>query len=29
MDGAARVSDARFEYRDLVIPMTLRLEGSR
>jgi hypothetical protein len=29
MDRTARASDARFEYRDLVIPLHLRLEGAR
>ena len=29
LDRTARASDARFEYRDLVIPLDLRLAGSR
>ena len=29
MDRAGRPSDDRFEYRDLTIPLSLRLEGSR
>ena len=29
MDRTARVLDARFEYRDLVIPLNLCLEGAR
>ena len=29
MDRTAHMSDARFEYRDLVIPLHLCLEGSR
>ena len=29
MDRTARVSDARFEYRDLIVPLRLCLEGTR
>ena len=29
MDRTAHVADRRFEYRDLVIPLNLRLEGAR
>jgi hypothetical protein len=29
VDRTARLSDARFEYRDLIVPLRLCLEGTR
>ena len=29
MDRTARLSDARFEYRDLIVPLRLCLDGAR